>query len=151
MKKVSLLFALFLSFAAASIAQPGQAKCAWSIESAFTSNQSIMPFTDIILLGISDSEGDPVYSVSLTANFTIGEASKVVLTEIKTGKKWLMNQVTPMTKSLPAPCNTSNGLPGDVKAYRSSMTNTVVYVCVPTFNEMVYVYAYKPLDIKIKI
>ena len=58
------------------------------MESApYNSNQTLIQFTNIVLLGISDSEGEPAYSVSLTANFGTSKASNVVLTEIKIGEK----------------------------------------------------------------
>jgi hypothetical protein len=155
MKKVSLILALVFGFAATSFAQYGSAKCAWNMESApYNSNQTIIQFTDIVLLGISDSEGEPVYSVALTANFGTSKASNVVLTEIKTGKKWLMNQVIPGGKALPAPCNGNQGSSfDDAMGYKSSMTKTVVYISVRTSggNKSVYVFAHKPMDVVVKM
>lgn len=153
MKKVSLVFALVLGFAATSFAQLGGAKCAWNMDSYY-GNQSVVSFTDIVPLGISDSEGEPAYSISLTANFNTNTASNVVLTETKTKKKWFMNQVTPGGKDLPTPCNGNHGGDfSDAKVYRSSMTKVVVYVSVREIgnSKSVYVFAYKPMDIIIKL
>ncbi|WP_157618579.1 hypothetical protein [Spirosoma spitsbergense] len=153
MKKVSLILALVFGFAATSFAQYGAAKCAWNMESApYNSNQTIIQFTNIVLLGISDSEGEPVYSVALTANFGTGKASNVVLTESKSGKKWLMNQVSPGGKPLPTPCNSGQGATfSDALVYRSSMTNVSVYVSVRDNGKAVYVFAHKPMDTKLKL
>ena len=152
MKKVSLVFALVLGFAATSFAQIGGAKCAWNMDS-YQGNQSVVSFPNIVPLGISDSEGEPAYSVSLTANFNTNTASNVVLTETKTGKKWLMNQVSPAGKALPSPCNGSKPADfDDAKAYRSATTKVVVYVSVRgEFGKLVYVFAYKPMDVVIKL
>ena len=153
MKKVSLVLALVFGFAATSFAQYSPAKCAWNMESApYNSNQTIIQFTNIVLLGISDSEDEPAYSVSLTANFSTSKASNVTLTESKTGKKWLMNQVSPGGKPLPAPCNGSQGADfSDAMVYRSAMTNVVVYVSVRENSKAVYVFAHKPQDTKLKL
>ena len=152
MKKVSLVFALFLSLVATSFAQPGAAKCAWNMES-HVGNQSVVAFTDIVLLGISDSEGEPAYSVSLTANFNTNKASNVVLTEIKTGKKWWMNQVSPGGKVLPSPCNGSKPADfSDAMVFRSATTKVVVYAAVRgESGKLVYVFAHKPLDVKLSL
>jgi len=144
MKKVSLVFALFFGLVAASFAQIGQGKCAWNAEKAPDGpKQKIVSF-DMVLLGIADSEGDPAYSVSLTADFGTGKASKVMLTEIKSGKKWLMNQLSPMTTPAPISCNAGQGLPGGTMVYKSALTNMVVYASVPLDGSLVAVYLYKP-------
>ena len=153
MKKVSLVLTLVLGFAATLFAQPGAAKCAWNMDS-YQGNQSVVTFPEIVPLGISDSEGEPAYSISLTANFNTGTATNVVLTETKTKKKWFMNQVSPGGKALPTPCNGSQGGDfSDARAYRTSATKVVVYVSVRENggSKMVYVFAHKPTDIILKM
>ena len=145
MKEVTLIIALFLGFAATSFAQIGQADCAWNAEYVQPSEKkAIMPFNDIVPLGISDSEGDPAFSVSLTANFTTEKASSVVLTETKTEKKWPMSQISPMTGNAPAPCLKGNLSATGTYVYRSNATTLVVYVTVSDISNGVFVYVYKP-------
>ncbi len=137
---------MFLGFVATtSFAQIGQADCAWNAQYVQPSEKkAVMSFYDIVPLGISDSEGDAPYSVALTANFTTEKASNVVLTEIKTGKKWLMSQVSPMTGNAPAPCLKGNLSASGTHVYRSNMTTLVVYVTVSDVSSGVFVYIYKP-------
>ena len=145
MKKVSLVFAMLLGFAATSFAQIGQADCAWNAQYVQPSEKkAVMPFYDIVPLGISDSEGEPAFSVSLTANFTTEKASNVVLTETKTGKKWLMSQISPMNGTAPAPCLKGNLSAQGTHVHRSNATNLVVYVTVSNVSNGVFVYLYKP-------
>ena len=145
MKKVSLVFAMLLGFAATSFAQIGQADCAWNAQYVQPSEKkAVMSFYDIVPLGISDSEGEPAFSVSLTANFTTEKASNVVLTETKTGKKWLMSQISPMNGTAPAPCLKGNLSAQGTHVHRSNATNLVVYVTVSNVSNGVFVYLYKP-------
>ena len=145
MKKVSLVFAMLLGFAATSFAQIGQADCAWNAQYVQPSEKkAVMPFYDIVPLGISDSEGEPAFSVSLTANFTTEKAGNVMLTETKTGKKWLMSQISPMTGTAPAPCLKGNLSAQGTHVHRSNATNLVVYVTVSNVSNGVFVYLYKP-------
>jgi hypothetical protein len=147
MKKVSLVFAMLLGFAATSFAQIGQAACAWNAQYVQPSDKLVvMSFYDIIPLGISDSEGDPAFSVSLRADFTAEKAKNVVLTETKTGKKWLMSQISPLNGGFPAPCAKSNMSASGTYVYRSNATNLVVYVMVSDISNGVFVHVYKPAN-----
>jgi hypothetical protein len=147
MKKVSLLFAMLLGFVATSFAQIGQADCAWNAQYVQPSEKKdVMSFYDIVPLGISNDEGDPAYSVSLTANFKLEKSSNVVLTETKTGKKWLMSQVTPMSGNAPAPCLKGELTANGTHVHRSNATNLVVYVTVSPSSGGVFVYIYKPAN-----
>ncbi len=146
MKKVSLLFAMLFGLAATSFAQIGQAQCAWTLQNVQASEKKdVMSFNDIVPLGISNDEGDPAYSISLTANFKLEKSSNVILTETKTGKKWLMSQVTPMTGTAPA-CMKGQVNPQGTHVHRNNATNVVVYVTLSYFSNIVYVYVYKPAN-----
>jgi hypothetical protein len=145
MKKVSLLLALFIGFVATSFAQVGQGKCAWNAELVPTNPKpQKLAVTDLALLGISNSDGDPAYSVSLMADLSIGKATNVILTETGTGKKWLMNLSSPLTTPAPLACNAGQPMPQGTRVYKSAITNVVVYVSVPLDASLVTVYAYRP-------
>jgi hypothetical protein len=152
MKKVSLVFALVLGFAATSFAQLGGAKCAWGQEQAH-GDYPVVLFNNIFTHGILDSEGEPAYSVSLRADYTTNTANNVYLIENKTGKKWWMNQVTSVGNTLPGLCSNNKGLDlSNAKVYRSPMTKLVVYVSVRAENnKFVYVFVHKPTDAIFKL
>ncbi|MBD2705810.1 hypothetical protein IC229_34745 [Spirosoma sp. BT702] len=147
MKKVSFVIALVLGFAVTSFAQLGQAKCAWGQEQAHGEHPVVL-FTNIGTHGILDSEGEPAYSVSLRADYTTNTATNVYLIENKTGKKWWMNQVTPVGNTLPGLCSGNQGADlSNARVYRSPMTKLVVYVSVRAENnKFVYVFVHKPAD-----
>ena len=153
MKKVILVFALVLGFAATSFAQPGAAKCAWGSEQSH-GDYPVVLFNNIYMHGILDSEGEPTYTVSLRSNFTTNIANNVYLNETKSGKKIWMSQVSPGSAALPKLCSNffSNMDLSNLKAYSSPLTKVVVYVSVrKENNNSVYVVIHKPSDIKITL
>lgn len=142
MKKLLVVFALLIGPAAASFAQPG-ADCAWNTYDNPLPKPAQMQLAPLTLFGISDAEGDPVYSVTMKANFTTQSVSNVVVTQIKTGKKWLMNQAQPTTKSIPSVCKAPAD-PSYYTAYKGVGTNLIIYVTVPDHNASPQVHLYRP-------
>ncbi len=136
---------MFLGFVATSFAQFGQGECAWNAQYVQPSEKkAVMSFYDIVPLGISDSEGDPAFSVSLTVNFTTEKASNLILTEAKTGKKWLMSQITSMSGNTAPACFKGNVSTQGTYIHRNNATNLVVYVTVSNISNGVFVYVHKP-------
>lgn len=152
MKKVNLVIALVFGFAATSFAQLGAAKCAWGQEQSH-GDYPVVLFNNIVTHGILDSEGEPAYSVSLRADYTTNTANNVYLIENKTGKKWWMNQVTPVGNTLPGICSGNKGADlSNARAYRSPMTKVVVYVSVRAEdNKFVFVFVHKSTDVVFKL
>ncbi len=151
MKKVSLMLALVLGFAATSFAQSGlgSTKCAWGMEQSHGDDRVII-FNKITTHGIYDSEGESAYSVSVRADFKTNKSNEVYLIDNKTQKKLWLSQFTPAGKVLPAPCNSNLNVDvSNAMAYSSPMTKVVVYVSVQAEKDKsVYVFVRKPVDVK---
>ena len=158
MKKVSLVFAIILCFAATSFAQPGS-KCARGLAESHNPDRNVvMLFGPTEMYGIKDSEGEPVYSVSLRADFKNNVANEVFLIENKSGKKWHMSQVTFVGNAMPGICERPKKADlSNTRMYRSPLTNAVVYVSVwgeedPwVSHQKAYLCVYKPVDVKFSL
>lgn len=158
MKKVSLVFALVLGFAATSFAQPSS-KCANGLaESHYPDpNHVILYTTPIDLYGIKNSDGDPAYSVTLRADYKNNVANNVYLIENQTGKKWYMSQVTLVGNDMPGICDRKKGADlSNTRMYRSPLTNAVVYISVwgeenpYVGHQKAYLFVYRP-DFKLSL
>ncbi|GAB3549719.1 hypothetical protein [Spirosoma fluminis] len=145
MKKGIAILAILLGFAAEGFAQVGQGQCAVNIYYITPEEkQPVMQLGELPLLGISDAEGDPIYSVTMKADFTAKKVSNLVVTEIKTGKKWLMNQVAMLTTPVPFQCKAGDLTSTGMRIHKGVGTNLAVYVSVPDQSGSPIIYLYKP-------
>ncbi|GAB3718535.1 hypothetical protein GCM10027592_61580 [Spirosoma flavus] len=151
MKTVLSILALCFTLTTSTFAQFGQAQCAWNAQAVTEAEKNkTVHFSDIEVLGITNSEGDNAYSVALTINFATLKASQVVVTETGTGKKWVMNQESTLNGPSPIKCNSGQGLPWGTMVFKGNATSLVVYVNVPQNPGLWSVYVYKPATTQFK-
>ncbi len=114
-------------------------------ELVFNPGDKIVRVNDIYSSGIENAEGEALYSVSMTVDVINKKASAVVLIQLKSGKRWMMNQVNFINHlNIPVKCASGdvNGFPG--YSFKGVGTNMVVYF-VPNINNTMRVIQYLPI------